>query len=415
MISQLKSLVFTETGKDTSVVFLGTLANIIVGGLFFVFAPRILEPADYGLFFTIISTGLMAATIANFGLDTGILRFATKKDLLNRILSLAFKTYLIFGTVTALIGLIIAPILADFLNQPQIGNLLRIAFSGTIFILLTNFFVAGLQAKGEFTKASIVNLSSNMTRLIILAAGSYFALIGLYFLTTLFFLVVVVSVIVGKIYLSFKFEKTQITLAREYFSYNIWIALALVISSIPFDNYLLLKLAGPLETGLYAAPFKLLTFSYQFGGNFSRVLAPRFASFDNDEKAKIFAKKSLIFPVMFSIALVFLIVFAQSLTVLLFGKNYTEAASVLRILSFGFIFFFLSTIPSSLILYYFGKSNISLLITVLRYVTFVILLSVLVPTYKSTGAAIAFTASEITAFFLMISYIFLKFQKSHEH
>lgn len=411
MISQLKGLIFTETGKDTSIVFLGTLTNIILGGLFFIFVPRILDPADYGLFSTIISTGLMAAAVANFGLDTGILRFAPEKGLLNRVLSLALKTYLILGIVTAIIGFIIAPMLADFLNQPQIENLLRIAFSGTIFILLTNFFVAALQAKGEFAKASIVNLSSNLARLVILALGSYFALIGLYFLTTLFFLVVVVSVVVGKFYLSFKFEKTQITLAKEYFSYNIWIALALIISSIPFDNYLLLKLAGPLQTGLYAAPFKLLTFSYQFGGNFSRVLASRFTSFDSDEKAKIFAKKSLIFPAIFSVALVFLIIIAQPLTILLFGKNYLEASNVLRILSFGFIFFFLSTIPSSLILYYFGKSNISLLITVLRYVTFVILLSVLVPTYKSAGAAIAFTTSEITAFLLMISYIFLKFEK----
>jgi len=76
MIQYFKNLLLSDTGKDTGIVLAGTLINVIVGGLFFILAPRILGPADYGLFATVVATGLMAAAIANFGIDTGILRFA---------------------------------------------------------------------------------------------------------------------------------------------------------------------------------------------------------------------------------------------------------------------------------------------------------------------------------------------------
>ena len=80
MIKNLINLSFTQTGKDTGIVFLGTLINVIIGGLFFILAPRILGPADYGLFSVVLATGLMAFNFANFGIDTGILRFIKLKQ-----------------------------------------------------------------------------------------------------------------------------------------------------------------------------------------------------------------------------------------------------------------------------------------------------------------------------------------------
>ena len=416
MIQYFKSLFFTDTGKDTSIVFIGTLINVTAGGLFFILVPRILGPSDYGLFSTIVATGLMAATIANFGIDTGILRFTHKdSDQSNAIFSLALKSYLLSGLLIGVFGVLLAPILANYLNHPEIMQLLRIAFASIIFLLLTNFFVAGLQSKKEFLKASIVNISSNVARLAILVISFFFLSIGLYFLTILFFFITLVSVVVGKMYLSFRIVKTDKSLVKNYFKYNFWIAAALIISAIPFDNYFLLKLAGPVAAGLYAAPFKILTFSYQFGGNFTRVLASRFSSFDTNEKTILYAKKAAIIPVLLSLGLVFLVLFSTPITLLLFGEKYQQASQILQVLSIGFIFFFLSTIPSSIILYYFGKSSVSFGITLVRYFFFIALLLFLVPSQKALGGAIAFSTSEFAAFLLMIGYMLLKFQKSDEY
>lgn len=407
MVKSLLELLYSDTGKDTAVVFAGTLTNVIVGGLFFVVVPRILGPSDYGLFSTVVATALMVTAIANFGLDTGILRFAKTNP---SIITTALKTYIVLGTSAAILGFILAPFISQLLNSPQISPLLQIAFLGTIFLLLSNFFVAALQAKSEFTKASLVGIASNVLRLIILLIAIWFFKVNLYFLTALFFFIPIASIILGNFFLPIKFEKTKNT--GNFFKYNFWIGSALIVSSIPFDNYFLLTLAGPVATGLYFAPFKILTFAYQFGGNFTRVLASRYASFDTQEKALEFSKKSLLFPLIFSFGLFLLGFIAQPLISIIFGPEYQESVNIMQILTLGFIAFFLSTIPSSLILYFFGKSSISFLITVIRYVFFVSLLILLVPASKAQGAAWAFTASEWLSLLVLSGYCLAKFKKN---
>lgn len=407
MIKSLLKLLYSDTGKDTAVVFAGTLTNVVVGGLFFIIVPRILGPSDYGLFSTVIATALMVTAIANFGLDTGILRFA-KND--PSVISTALKAYIFLGTAAAILGFIFAPPISLLLNSPQISPLLQIAFFGTIFLLLSNFFVASLQAKSQFIKSSIVSISSNATRLLILIIAIWFFKINLYFLTALFFFIPIVSIILGKIYLPIKFEKTRNT--QNFFKYNFWVGSALIVSSIPFDNYFLLALAGPIATGLYFAPLKVLTFAYQFGGNFTRVLASRYPSFDSDKKAIDFSKKSLAYPTIFSLGLILLIFISSPLINILFGPEYQESVKIMQILSLGFIAFFLSTIPSSLILYYFGKSNVSFVITVIRYLFFTMLLILFIPSTKALGAAWAFTLSEFLSLVILTGYTFLKFKKN---
>lgn len=413
MIKKILSLIHTDTGRDSAIVFTGTVANIVAGGIFFILAPRLLGPADYGIFATIVATGMMAGAIANFGIDTGILRFAPKRPQeFNAVLTLALKYYIAFGLAAAGVGFFIAPALAEFLGQSHISQFLRIAFIGTIFILLTNFFVASLQAKGEFFKASIINISSNFSRLLLLLVGIYFLKADLLFLTLIFFFIPIVSMIVGKLYLPLKIEKSENIKSLEFFKYNFWIAGALIISSIPLDNFFLLKLAGTTQAGFYAAPLKLLTFVYQIGGSFTRVLASRFASFDTNKKTFEFAKKALILPVIFSVGLILLILIAQPLTEILFGREYHESVMILRILSLGFIFFFISTIPSSIILYYLGKSEISFVITLIKYSAFLLLLLLLVPGQKAVGAAIAFSIAEFLSLAMMAVYATVKIKKN---
>ena len=413
MIQHFKSLVFTDTGRDTSIVFVGSFLNVVAGGLFFILVPRILGPANYGLFSVVIATEVLAVRLTSLGIETGILRFASLQSKnANAILTIALKTYLLLGLLVALIGLFITQSLANFLGYPQISQLLQIAFLATVFFHLTNFFVAALQARSEFLKASIPLIANNLTRLFLLAIGAYLFTLGLYFVTLIYFAVTIVSTLIGKYFLRFKIEKTVKGLLADFFKFNVWVYLALIVSSIPFDNYFLLKLAGPTQTGFYAAPLKVLTFSYEFGGNFTRVLASRFASFDTAAKAKSFAIKAFIFPILFIFSLIILIAISRPLIELLFGLKYLEAVQVLRILSLGFIFFFASTIPSSIILYYFGKSNISFIITAARYSLMVVLLGFLVPSQKAIGAAWAFTASELLSFFLITTYVIFKFQRS---
>jgi len=415
MIKNLINLFFTQTGKDTGVVFLGTLINIIVGGLFFILAPRILGPADYGLFSVILATGLMVFNFANFGIDTGILRFIKpgQKETNQKYLKLAFKAYLAIGFLIFSLGYVFSPIIAQFLDAPQTENLLRIAFGATMFSLLGNFFVAVLQTQKQFIKASAVNISANAARLVILAIASYFLTIDLHFLTILVYAVTILYVIFGKIFVPLDFLRVQEEHLhfKNFFGYNFWVAASLAISAIPFDNYLLVKIAGPVATGLYAAPMKILAMTYQFAGSFSRVLASRYSSFDSNRKAIEFSQKAtpLVLAVFFGLLVISFL--ANPIVRLFFGNQYQQSIQIFRITSVGMAFFFADTIPVSIILYYFGRSKVTFYVTVWHYLIYVLLLLYFIPRQSALGAAIAFSISEIITFLTLVAYVVFKFRK----
>ncbi|KKR88129.1 MAG: MatE family [Candidatus Curtissbacteria bacterium GW2011_GWA1_41_11] len=409
MIHKVRDLFLTDTGKDTFIVLIGTLINVFLAGIFFIMAPRVLGPADYGLFSTVVATGFMIIAISNFGIDTGILRFAgTEAKKQNKLFSIAFKAYLVIGLGFTLLGLFLSPLIAIFFNQPEIVNLLRIAFVATIFILLSNFFTAALQARKEFAKASLINISTNITRVLLVVLAFYFLKLGLLLITLIFFFTPIISVVLGKILLPFRLVKTEKSQNISFLKFNFWIAAAFLIAAVPYDNYFLLKITGPIQVGLYAAPFKVLTFAHQFGGNFTRVLASRFASFDTTEKVIRFTKKSSVLVTFFIINLAILFIFAKPVTLILFGEQFIESTHIMQILTVAFGFFFMTLIPSSIILYYFGNSKATFFITLIRILVFVLVLSAFVPKSGAIGAAYAFLFAEITAFILMSAYTLIK-------
>ena len=412
MFEDLKKLFFTATGRDTGVIFLGTLVNVLVGGLFFVLAPRILGPANYGIFALVMSTGLMATNFANFGIDTGILKFlkTNVNEENDRILKLALKAYLTIGAAVFIVGFLLSDTIANVLGISTYANLLRIAFAGVIFILLTNFFVAVLQANKKFLESSFVNISSNMARLLLLGAAAYFATVDLYFLTALFFFVTIVSVVVGKLFVPLDFlkAKDENLHLKDFFTYNFWIAASLAISAIPIDNFLIIKYAGPLATGLYAAPMKILTTTYQFAGSYSRVLASRMSSFDTNQKVVEFSKKAAVLVMVIFVGLLVVGMFSNIFVKVFLGSQYEQSIPLFKLLSVGMAFFFADTIPMSILLYYFGKSKVAFYITVWHYAIYTALLFVLISKYAELGASIAFALSEIITFLTLTSYVVLK-------
>lgn len=414
MINKIKALLFTETGRDTAIVFTGILINVILGGLFFILAPRILGPEQYGLFSVILATALMAVNFANFGIDTGILRFIkpNQEETNDKILKLAFKAYISIGLLIFILGFFLSEPIAHILETPTIIDLLKISFVGAIFILLSNFFIATLQSRKQFIEASIVNISSNAARLILLALASYFLIVDLYVLTILFFSVTIVSIILGKLFVPLDFlkAKEEHTHFKNFFGYNFWVAASLAISAIPIDNYLLIKIAGPVATGLYAAPMKILTTTYQFAGGFSRVLASRFSSFDSIQKAREFSQKASGFVLVVFAGLIAVSFLAQPFVKIFLGSQYEQSIPIFRILAIGMAFFFADVIPISAILYYFGKSKIAFYVTVWHYLIYTLLLFILIQRYSALGASLAFTLSEIITFMTLITYLIIKFR-----
>lgn len=419
MFGQVKELLFTEMGKDTAIVFGGTLINVTFGGLFFIFVPRILGPSDYGIFATVAATGVMVSSFANFGIDTGILRFVkhTDKDKSNQILKLAFQSVLFMGIATFAVGFLMSQSIAGLLGHPDIFPLLRIAFAGIILLVLTEFFVAILQSRRQFLKASIVSSSSNLARFAILIIALYLFSVDLYFLTALFFFVTIISVVIGKLFVPLDFlkAKNHVIHFKEFFTFNFWVVASRAISSIPFDNYLLLRFAGPISTGLYAAPYKILSGVDQFAGNFSSVLAPRLTSLENNKQVKEFIKKTIPIIVPFILFIFLSILIAKPLINVIFGSEYSGSIPVFQIIAISSAIAVAEIIPVSIVIYYFGKPKVAFIITSLLMVVWIISSVILIPPFKEVGAAFANLISEIFVFSMFTGYVIWKFVKKNRN
>lgn len=415
MFKSLLRLFVTDTSSDTLIVFSGTIANVLIGGAFYIITPRILGPTNYGFFSLVVATCLLVTSIANFGIDTGILRFVKteKGELNNQILRLALEAYTIIGLAIFTLGFLFSPLLAKFLGYSELTALFRISFAGVILFLLTNFFVATLQARRKFLDAAIVNISTNTARLILIGMAAYFFTINLYFITALFFSVTIISVFIGRLFVPLDFLKAKGYRQhfKDFFSFNFWIAGGLIISSIPFDNYLLVKFAGPLATGLYAAPFKILNGINQFSGNFSTVLASRLSGFENDKKAIEYSKKTLPFVLFISLAIASS-AFVAKFFISLIGNQYANSLVVFQILALGYAFAFANTIAASLIIYYFGKTKVAFWITVIDIASWLVLDLFLIPIYKEVGAAIGVLLSGVIAFIIFNGYVIWRFIKN---
>lgn len=394
--------------KNTLVVLVGTVINALVGGIFFIVAPRLIGPENYGLFAVVIATAILIVNFANLGIDSGILRFVGEGDSKRskKILKLALEMYLVIGIVTLIIGFTLSPAIARFFGHGELSSLFRIAFSTIIFFLLTNFFTAALQAKKEFFKATLVGLIQNSLRLLLLALAAYFFVINLYVLTMLFFAVTLISVVAGAAFTKLDFLKAEDHRGefKEFANYNLWLAASFAISSFPFDNYVLLKVAGPVATGLYAAPLKLFSIADQLAGNYSRVLAPHFAGSTNRGVAKIL-KNSLWILIPSSLVFAGLSIMAEPLVNLLLGPEYANSIPIFRIVSLASIFTFATALPVSITLYFLKNSKITFLITLVVIVFWLAANMILIPQYKEIGAAYAYLCTEVLIFLLFSLYV----------
>ena len=400
---------FQAQNKNALIVLVGTVINALVGGIFFIAAPRMIGPENYGLFAVVISTAILIVNFANLGIDSGILRFVGEGDYAKskKILKLALEIYLAIGIITLILGFLLSAQIAQFFGRGELTDLFKIAFSAVIFFLLTNFFIAALQARKEFFKATLVGLLGNSLRLLLLALAAYFYVVNLYVLTVLFFAVTIVSVFTGAMFTKFHFLNAQNHRSefKGFFNYNLWLAASFAISSFPFDNYLLLKMAGPVATGLYAAPLKLFTITDQLAGNYSRVLAPTFAKSTKREVAVII-KNSLWITVPAGFVFILLSLASAPLVTLLLGSEYQYSVPIFSIVAVASIFTFATAIPVSITMYFLKNSKATFLISAIVIIFWLLANLVLIPQFKELGAAYAYLISEILAFLLFSSYAF---------
>ena len=177
----------------------------------------------------------------------------------------------------------------------------------------------------------------------------------------------------------------------------------------------LLKIIGEEITGYYGAAFRFLDASHLIPLSIMTALFPTFTKLHLSSVANLKKLYFKILAIMLIIAIpVTLVLFfgAEQIIQILYGRQYTQSANVLKILSFTTIFMFLH-VPGAHLL--FASEKILKKVIVLSFFTvgFNILGNlILIPKYSLIGASFMTVASEGFSFVVFYLLIWFKFFKN---
>lgn len=364
-----KSILKTVTWKQSQITIASTFINGGLGALFYIVMARFLGPADFGLLIISIATLTLIADIADFGTNTGLIRFVSShlnsdKNKALKFLKLGLQIKIIVWMLILLIGFFLAPFLANSIFKKDALLLpLRLVMVGVGGALLFTYATTSLQAFQKYFVWSFVNISSNLLRLMLifllvlgnqlnLTTGliSFIALPFLGFSLSLLFLPTkqILSV------------KGEIEVSSQFLKFNRWVAIFTIIAAVSsrLDTFLNARLLNAQDVGIYASANQLTQVIPQIVGALGAVAAPKFASFQSKTDMLKYFKKFQLMVLGVSLLIVLFIPFSFYIIPFLYGGNYAGAVIPFIILALAMAIFLLSVPLHNSIIFFYGRSDI---------------------------------------------------------
>ena len=242
MKEKIKQIFNTKTFKDSAVSSFGTIANGILGVIYYILMARFLGPRDYGIFSVAVTSIALVASIANVGIDTGILRFVGQ----SKFLKLGLKFKILSSCIVIILGWFLIPKITElFFGKPELIGVLRLSLFGVATALLFSFSVSALQALEKFWAWSFVNVFANLLRLIsaivllivggLSVNGALYGYIG----------APLAGFFIGFLFLPmFWKEKGEKEVLNQFFHFNKWVAVFTLIMAVSsrIDTFLSTRL-----------------------------------------------------------------------------------------------------------------------------------------------------------------------------
>lgn len=365
----LKTIISTATFKQSQITITGTIVNGILGAAFYILMARFLGPYNFGLLTVSVATLTLIADLADFGTNTGLVRFvsaniASNKEKAWRFLKLSLEIKIAVWVFVLVLGILLSPVIAErIFNKRELTIPLQLVMFGVGGALFFSFATSSLQALQKYFTWSLVNISSNLLRLLFILVLFFYEQLTLtsglltYLLLPFFgFSLALLFLPAKKIIL----VKDELNISKEFFSYNFWVALFVIISAVSarLDTFLTARLLSAQEIGIYGAANQLVQVVPQIVGALGVVAAPKFASFVNVKQMLEYFKKFQLMVI--GLSLLGLIVIPVSVYAIpfLLGAKYTEAILPFMILFFAMLVFLISVPLHNSIIYYFGKPKV---------------------------------------------------------
>ena len=343
-ISEIIQLSKSRIAKDSAIVLTGNMLSAGLGFIATILITRTLGPAQFGLFSVALAVMGMASQFSDFGVGTGMVRFASlylKNDnqKANLIFKVSLKLKLIITILVFLIGFFASESLAvHVFGKPQLIFLLKLAFIGAFGASLAAYVGATLQARQSFKKFTLLHLIDPVVRV---------SVIGLLFLalqlnlfnafttvvTIPFIAFSIGSLIIPKDFLKAKGNERESF--KELFHFSKWIMISVfcVMIIMRLDILMLGYFKLPQEAGYYAAAHNLALVLLLITGAFTTVLLPEVSKLVTKEEIRHYLKRYISIAGIIAVFLFFPLFFLASPIILtIYGIDYTMSTILFKVL-----------------------------------------------------------------------------------
>lgn len=414
-----KRIIKTATFKQSQITILGSLINGGLGALFYILMARILGPSDFGLLIVAIATLTLIGDMADFGTNTGLVRYVSAsigndKEKAIKFLKLSLEFKILVWILVLVLGIYLAPVIAEgIFNKPELTGALRLVMVGVGGALLFSFATSALQSLQKYSIWSIVNVATNFLRVVMIIFLFLFGSLNLQNGLLSYILLPFFGFSLALLFLPFKEilkARNEVSVAKELFKYNFWVGIFTLIAAVSgrLDTFLTARLMTTEQLGIYGAANQLVTVVPQVITALGVVAAPKFSSFVNNHDMLVYLKKFQLYVLGLCLLGLLAIPLVVYLIPIIFGSAYLAVSGPFVLLVIAMLIFLFSIPVHSSIIYYFGKPDVFVWVSVGHLLIIGILGYFLILNFGIMGAATSVLVGTVFNFIVPLIWLIKK-------
>ena len=421
--------------KNTSIVLIGMFLSTIFGYLLRLILARGLSTSDFGLFYSIVALFSFLAFFQFLGLSKATVKYIAEYKAQNKpelIKSTILITLFLQLTISFLIGLFCIIfsdwIATNYFHDISISIFIKVYAITVILFPLEKIFKIVFNGFQQMTYFSLVELIKTIflviATFIFLASGlgvfsPIIAYILVYLIPPIF---IYTPLFFKKVFPDFFKTETKISyaLTKKLLSFGMYVLLTGIAGLIFFhiDTMIITYFRTLEEVGLYNVGYPTAKILWVLTSAVAPVILP-IASELWQKKDIIKLREGINQLYKFSLILIIpgiivMFLFPDTIISLLFGENYIEAATVLRITSVGALLFSIATINLN-ILTGIGLPKLVGKIMLTAAVFDAISTILVVPSFGINGAAVTTVLSFGIVFIISSLKVRKKFEIKHQY
>jgi O-antigen/teichoic acid export membrane protein len=377
------------------VVILLQLLQTLLAAVTIIFIARLLGATEYGRYVYLITASSILPLFAGLGAEHVFIMEASKK---HRLIPFLFGNAFFIRVVITIAALIIVAIGLIFFGIQDFIVVLLLTAGSLVAVFSNPLFLSLYRVKGSHIRPWLICFITPLSYILFL----FFVgkeNINIYLVSLGFFLSNLFSIII------FLFDTRKLIKMKISFKlirYNFKSGLIFSVSQIfdfafaRLDIFLLQFLVGSYAVGIYAAGQRVVSVFQLIPSSFHVVELPEFHRISLDAE-KLLAKFRSLRSLLLELSLlvfVLLIINASIIIKILFGSAYSEAASVVVLLSLAGILLFVNY-PYYMLAEAINKIKQRMYIRIATFLLTLILVTLLIKTIGIIGAAFGLLGGQL--------------------